>query len=133
MDRALDEIFMALPSMASSHDVAARVPDLSRPADAEKSDSALSYARLVAGCRPFAAGGSFAASLKRADEKIGSSLKSYNEEIVRALANATDEERFNAEQFAALATELTAILFSPEEGEFLRRRGRAAMMEPVAA
>ncbi|MBV8800875.1 MAG: hypothetical protein JO208_13840 [Alphaproteobacteria bacterium] len=132
MERAAMEIFAALP-MLEAADGTPRVPDMSQPADPEKSDRALSYARLLAGCRSFASSASFAASLKRADEEAGVSLQRYNEDIVRALRDASDEQRFNAEQFAALATELTAILFSPEEGEFLRRRGRAAVSEPVAA
>ena len=134
MERAPGEIFLALPMHAADHAPNAMTPDMSQPADPEKSDRALSYARLVAGCRPFAASGSFAASLKRADQEINAGLQRYNEEIVRALGNASEEERFNAEQFAALATELTAILVSPEEGEAVRRRGRdAALAEPVAA
>ncbi len=132
MDRAVEEIFSALP-MQEANGAGVKVPDMSCPADAEKSDRALSYARLVAGCRPFAAAGSFAASLKRADEEIAASLQRYNEEIVRALRDADEEQHFNAEQFAALATELTAIVFSPEEGEFLRRRGRDAVVPAVAA
>ena len=134
MDRAPKEILAALPMQKSgSYSGGPKVPDMSRPADPEKSDRALSYARLVAGCRRFAAAGSFAASLKRADEEIATALQSYNEEIVRELRAASEEKRLNAEQFAAIATELTALLFSPEEGEFLRRRGRAALSSSMAA
>jgi hypothetical protein len=134
MDRAPKEILAALPMQKTGTSPAApKAPDFSRHADAEKCDRALSYARLVAGCRRFAAAASFAASLKRADEEVGMALRSYNEEIVRELRVASEEARLNAEQFAAVATELTAILFSPEEGEFMRRRGLAAVAAPVAA
>jgi hypothetical protein len=134
MDRAPREIMAALPMQKSGTGGAGpKVPDMSRGSDPEKSDRALSYARLIAGCRRFAAAGSFAASLKRADEEVATSLKSYNEDIVRELRHASDEKRENAGQFAAVATELTTILFSVEEGEFLRRRGRAAVSSPIAA
>ena len=134
MDRAPREIMSALPMQKSGTAGAGpKVPDMSRGSDPEKSDRALSYARLMAGCRRFAAAGSFAASLKRADEEVATALKSYNEDIVRELRHVSDEKRANAEQFAAVATELTTILFSPEEGEFLRRRGRAAATSPMAA
>jgi hypothetical protein len=134
MDRAAREIMGSLPMQKSGTAGAGpKVPDMSRPPDPEKADRALSYARLIAGCRRFAAPGSFAASLKRADEEVTTALRTYNEDIVRELRHASDEKRLNAEQFAAVATELTTILFSPEEGEFLRRRGRAAVSSPIAA
>ncbi|HEY1961918.1 MAG TPA: hypothetical protein VGG69_05840 [Rhizomicrobium sp.] len=131
MERAPKEVLTALP-MQNMGSNGPKTPDFSHPADAEKCDRAISYARLLAGCRPFASAASFAASLKRADDEIGMTLRSYNEEVVRELHGASDEKRLNAEQFAAVATELTALLFSAEEGEFLRRRGRA-IIAPVAA
>jgi hypothetical protein len=133
MERAAKEIMAALPHKSASHGSSPRVPDMGHPADPEKSDRALGYARLVAGCRPFAAAASFGASLKRANDEIEAALKNYNEEIVRELRHAAEDERINAEQYAAVATELTAILFSPEEGEYLRRRGRAAAASSMAA
>jgi hypothetical protein len=134
MDRAPREIVASLPMQKSGTAGAGpKIPDMSRPPDPEKADRALTYARLIAGCRRFAAAGSFAASLKRADEEVTTALRSYNEDIVRELRHASDEKRLNADQFAAIATELTTILFSPEEGEFLRRRGRAAVSSPMAA
>ena len=134
MDRAAREITGALPMQKTgAAGSGPKVPDMSRAPDPEKADRALSYARLIAGCRRLAAAGSFAASLKRADEEVSTALKSYNEDIVRELRNASDEKRLNAEQYAAIATELTTILFSVEEGEFMRRRGRAAASSPLAA
>lgn len=134
MDRAPREILAALPMQKTGAAGAGpKTPDMSRPSDPEKADRAIGYARLIAGCRRFAAAGSFAASLKRADEEAGIALKSYNEDIVRELRNASEENRINAEQYAAVATELTTILFSPEEGDFMRRRGRAAISAPIAA
>jgi hypothetical protein len=127
MERAPKEIAAALPTQKSgSYAGGPRVPDFGKPADPEKSDRALSYARLIAGCRKLAAAASFAAALKNADEAIGVALESYNENLVREMRAAGDEARLNAEQYFALAIELTATLFSFDEGEFLRRRGRAA-------
>ncbi|HEY8697559.1 MAG TPA: hypothetical protein VIM02_08075 [Rhizomicrobium sp.] len=134
MEKAPREVLAALPVQKSgSFSGAPKTPDVSRPADPEKSDRALSYARLIAGCRRSAAGASFAASLKEAEEELILALKNYNDEIVRELRAAEGERRVNADQFFALAAELTALLFSPEEGEFLRRRGRAAVSAAVAA
>jgi hypothetical protein len=134
MERAPREVLAALPMQKSENGAGDRkVPDMSQPTDPDKSDRALSYARLLAGCRRFAIAGCFGASLKRADEELSAGLKNYNEEIVRELRAASEEKQLNAEQFTAVATELTAILFSPEEGEFLRRSRRAALSSPVAA
>jgi hypothetical protein len=134
MEKAPCAVLAALPVQKSgSFSGAPKTPDVSRAADPEKSDRALSYARLIAGCRRSAAGAPFAASLKEAEEELILTLKTYNDEIVRELRAAEGERRVHADQFFALAAELTALLFSPEEGEFLRRRGRAAVSAAVAA
>jgi hypothetical protein len=133
MLRAPEEIGAALPMLATDGEAGSQVPDISRPADPEKSDRALCYARLVAGCRPLAAQASFGASLKRADDDVMQILKRYNDAIVRELRDTPEELRVNAEQYAALATELTAILLSAEEGETLRQSGREAAIGSMAA
>lgn len=134
MERSSQEILAALPTQKSgSYAGGPKVPDVSRAADAEKSDRALSYARLILGCRRCAAGASFGASLKHAEGEVIFALKGYNDEIVRELRAASGDKRINAEQYFTLAAELTALLFSPEDGEFLRRRGRAAVATAVAA
>lgn len=119
----------ALPLRGAEERERAHLPDMSQPADPEKGDRALSFARLLAGCRTLAGEGSFGASLKRADAEITARLKRYNEEIVRALRVTDEETRLNAEQYAALATELTAILLNPDEGETVRQQGRAALVD----
>ncbi|HUJ48070.1 MAG TPA: hypothetical protein VLV55_13130 [Rhizomicrobium sp.] len=127
MERASKEIMAALPTQKTgSYSGGPRVPDFSKPADPERSDRALSYARLIAGCRRLAAAASFAASLKKADDEIGTELETYNDGLVREMRAAAGEARLHGEQYFAVATELTATLFSAEEGEFLRRRGHAA-------
>jgi hypothetical protein len=51
-------------------------------------------------------------------------LKRYNEDLVKALkAQPRNETATSQFQFC---TEMTEILFSDEEAELLRRRGRAA-------
>jgi hypothetical protein len=127
MERAAKEISAALPTQKSgTYAGGPRVPDFSKPADPEKTDRALSFARLIAGSRNLAAAASFAAALKNADEEIGVALESYNENLVREMRAAGEDARINAEQYFAVAIELTGTLFSFDEGEFLRRRGRAA-------
>jgi hypothetical protein len=108
------------------------VPDLARDADAEKSDRALAYARLVSGCRSFAGAASFGASNKEALDEIGTMLKGYSEDLLKELRTVTGEKRTNAETYFHLLTEIFALIFSQEEADLLRRRGKAAT-PPIAA
>jgi hypothetical protein len=128
MARAPREVLAALPThKTGSYAGGPRAPDLSRAPDPEKTVRALSYARLVTGCRPIAASASIAASQKDASDEIGIALKAYGDDIVRELRASEGDKRANAEQFFSIAVELVALFFSPEEAEFLRRRGRAAL------
>jgi len=134
MERGPREILAALPThKTGSYAGGPRAPDLSRPADPEKTMRALAFARLIEGCKPIAAAGSFGASLKDAEDEIALALKCYGDDIVRELRANEGDRRANAEQYYAVAVELTALFFSPEEAEFLRRRGRAALGTNQAA
>jgi len=119
MDRAPREIAIALPMHKAIG------ADFSKPISAEKREMALRYARLVSGSRNFAAAASFAAKQRATCDDLGALLKRYNEDLVKALKTDPHNEIATA-QFA-LCTELTALLFSEEEAELLRRRGRAAL------
>jgi hypothetical protein len=119
MDRAPREFSAALPMSKG------KGGDFSRHPGAEKHEMALRYARLVGGSRHFAAAASFAAKQKAAYDELATNLKRYNEDVVKALKNEPQNGVVNA-QFL-LCAELTAILFSDEEAELLRRRGRAAL------
>ncbi|HYJ34548.1 MAG TPA: hypothetical protein VEV64_00220, partial [Rhizomicrobium sp.] len=99
--------------------------DFNKHPGAEKHEMALRYARLVAGSRHFAAAASFAAKQKTAYDDLCTALKRYNEDVIKALKADSQNPVANA-QFQ-LCAELTAILFSDEEAELLRRRGRAAL------
>src|ERR1700761_230872 len=118
MDRAPREVGLALPMQKATG------ADFSRHISAEKRDMALRYARLVSGSRNFAAAASFAAKQRATYDDLGALLKRYNEDLVKALKADPANEVATA-QFQ-LCTELTALLFSEEEAELLRRRGRAA-------
>ena len=133
MDRAPREVGAALPMQKGTG------ADFSNPG-AEKHEMALRYARLVAGSRIFAAAASFAAKQKTIYEDLCASLKRYNEDLVKALKADPQHPVANA-QFQ-LCAELTAILFSDEEAEMLRRRvplrgrlskGGSAALRPSAA
>ncbi|HEX4635392.1 MAG TPA: hypothetical protein VH189_04370 [Rhizomicrobium sp.] len=119
MDRAPKEFAAALPTSKG------KGADFSRHPGAEKHDMALRYARLVAGSRPFAAAASFAAKQMAAYDEIATLLKRYNEDVVKALKTDPQNSVVNA-QFL-LCAELTATMFSDQEAELLRRRGRAAL------
>jgi hypothetical protein len=128
MERAPREVLAALPMhKTGTYAGGPRAPDISRPADPEKTVRALAFGRLVEGCKHAAAAGSFGASLKDAEDEIAVALKGYGDDIVRELRARDGDRRANAEQFFSVAVELTAIFFSPEEAEFLRRRGKAAL------
>jgi hypothetical protein len=127
MERVSKEISGALPMHKSGSFSSVRVPDFSRSPDPERIERALRYAKLVAGCRPFAAAASFAVSLKDAHDEAIDHLRRYNDDVVKELRSAEAPRREIVQQQFALATELTAILFSEQEAELLRRRGRAAL------
>jgi hypothetical protein len=133
MERAEREVSAAIPTLKTgAYAGGPRAPDLHRAPDPEKIHRAICYAKLVAGCRPIAAAASFGASQKDTNDLLGVMLKAYCEDIVKELRAAGDN-RANAEAYFNVAVELAAILFSAEEGEFLRRRGRAALGYAAAA
>jgi len=119
MERALKEFGAALPMSKG------RGADFSKHPGTEKHEMALRYARLVAGCRSFAAAASFSAKQQVADDDLCTLLKRYNEDLVKALKADPKNTVANA-QFLFCA-ELSVFLFSDEEAELLRRRGRAAL------
>jgi hypothetical protein len=119
MDRAPREFVAALPSQKATGG------DFTKPVAPEKQEMALRYARLVAGSRFFAAAASFAAKQKMVYEELCATLKRYNEDLIKALKANPQNPVANA-QFL-LCAELTAVLYSDEEAELLRRRGRAAL------
>lgn len=119
MDRAPREVAAALPMHKATG------ADFTRPIGAEKQEMALRYARMVAGCRKFAAAASFAAKQKDIFDELCALLKRYNEDLIRALkADASNIAATGQFEFCA---QLTSTLFSEGEAELLRRRGRAAL------
>jgi hypothetical protein len=119
MDRAPREVFAALPMQKGAGG------DFSKPISAEKHEMARRYARLVTGCRNFAAAASFGAKQKTIYEELCTQLRRYNEDLVKALK--ADPANPCATSQLELCGELTATLFSEEEAELLRRRGKAAL------
>jgi hypothetical protein len=127
MERAPKEIASALPMRKTGSFASIRVPDFSRAVEQEKIDSALRYARLMRGCRPFAAAASFAAKLKDAHDESTQYLSRYVEDLVKEMRASDGQKRAIVESQFGIAIDLAAILLSEEEAEFLRRRGRAAL------
>ena len=119
MDRAPREFSAALPTQKATG------ADFSKPISAEKHELARRYVRLVTGCRNFAAAASFSAKQKDIFEELCNLLKRYNEDLVKALK--TDPSNIAATGQFEFCAQLTALLFSEEEAELLRRRGRAAL------
>jgi len=134
MERAPKELAAALPMQKSGgFGGGPKFPDFTKPVDAEKSDRALRYARLVAGCKQLAAAASFGATQKKADEEMCQLLRSYNEDVVKELRTADGARRAVVESQFEVVSALTAILFSEEEADLMRRRGKAAMLAATAA
>ncbi|MBV8978093.1 MAG: hypothetical protein JO261_12785 [Alphaproteobacteria bacterium] len=128
MERAPKEIVAMLPVQKSgAFGGGPKIADFSKPVDNEKAERGLRYARLVVGCAPYAATGSFAAAQKDALDEASQYLQAYNEDLVREMRGADPARRRVIEHQFELAAALTDLLFSPEEGEFLRRRARAAL------
>ncbi|HEY0107609.1 MAG TPA: hypothetical protein VGB91_16120 [Rhizomicrobium sp.] len=134
MERAPKEFAAALPLQKSgSFGGGPKYPDFNRPVDPDKGARALRYARLVAGCRPFAAAASFGATQKNAEEDMSQALRNYNEDVVKELRVAAGARRAVVESQFEIACRLTAALFSEEEADLLRRRGKAAQQAAAAA
>jgi hypothetical protein len=123
LDRAPKELAQALPLQKST---GPKLADFSRPIDPEKQAVALRYVKLATGCRNFAAASSCAAKQKTSTEDMGNYLRRHNEDLVKELRGADPAKRTAAESQFEFCVELTALLFSEEEAELLRRRGRAA-------
>jgi hypothetical protein len=133
MERAPKEIAGGLPTHKASYSGGARVPDFARLPDAEKVERALRYARVMAGTKHLAVAGSFGAKHTNALEECQQFLRSYSEDTLKELRTAEGERRENVERQFQLLMELTALLFDENELEFLRRRGKAAGAQSVAA
>jgi hypothetical protein len=134
MERAPKEIAAMLPVQKSgAFGGGPKTADFSRAVDGEKADRGLRYARLVTGCAPYAAAASFAAAQKDAYDEASQHLRGYNEDLIREMRGPEDSRRAAIERQFELAAELTSLLFSPEESEFLRRRARAATAQAAAA
>lgn len=129
MERAATEIAAAIPTQRSgAYGGGPLVPNIEHmPRQPEKSERALRYAKLLAGCRHLAPGASFGAKHKDVEDEMERLLRAYNEDIVEAVRDPDEARRAKAEPFFRTAVDLTATLFSEEEAEFLRRRARASL------
>lgn len=134
MERAPKDIFAALPTRKTGRfSGGPSAPELKRAPDAEKVAFALANAKLIIGCKPFAAASSFGASLKDAQDQITQALRGYGEGLVKDLRGDEDDRRPHAEAYLDVVAELTTLLMGAEEGVLLRRRGRAALSSRQAA
>jgi len=128
MERAPKEVAAMLPVQKNgSFGGGPKIADFSKPVDAEKAERGLRYARLIVGCASYAATGSFAAAQKDALDEASQYLRAYNEDLVREMRAAEPARRAVIEHQFELAAELTALLFSAEEADLLRRRAKAAL------
>ncbi|HEY4123768.1 MAG TPA: hypothetical protein VGM36_04085 [Rhizomicrobium sp.] len=129
MEKAPKEILGAMPMHKSgSYGSGPRVPNIEHmPDHADKTERALRYARLLVGCRHLAARASFGATHKDAVDEVERDLRVYNEDIMKLVRDPDEARRAKVEPFFHAAVDLTAILFSEEEADFLRRRARASL------
>ena len=123
MERAPKELSRALPVREN-----AAIADDLAPADfacrpeKETVERALSYARLVMGCKPFAVAGSFGASLKLAEEDMSHVLRSCSEDVVEKMRTDDASRRAQVENQFDIVVKLTALLFGEAEAVLLRAR-----------
>ena len=128
MAHAPKEIFAMLPVQKSgSYGGGPKCADLTRPVDGEKAGRGLRYGELLARCEPYAAMASFGAAQKDAMDEVSQYLRSYNEDIIKEMCAPAGERHPAVERQFELAAELTAMIFSAEEADLLRRRGKAAL------
>lgn len=128
MERAPREIIAMLPvHKTGSYGGGPKAPDIARAPDPDKTARGMRYAKLLTACASSAADASFGTSQKDAYAEACVHLKGYSDDIVREVRAAEGTARVHAEQYFNLAVALTEILFSAEEADFLRRRGRAAL------
>ena len=133
MERAPKELGQALPMQKSGgFSGGPKYPDFARTVDPDKIERAMRYTKLVVGCRKLATAASFGASAKKAEEEMCQLLRGYNEDVVKELRTAEGPRRAVVESQFELVGKLTALLFSEEEAELLRRRGKAAMAATAA-
>lgn len=134
MEHAPKEVLAMLPVQKSgSYGGGPLCADLSRPVDEEKAARGLRYGKLLSGSAHYAAAGSFAASYQTAMDEVVQHLRGYNEDLIKEMRVPEGERQPATERQFELATQLTALMFSSEEAEHLRRRARAALAPAVAA
>lgn len=134
MERAPKELAAALPIQKSgSFGGGPKIPDFARAVDSDKLERGLRHARLVTGCKNLAVAASFGATQKKAEEEMCQLLRSYNEDVVKELRTASSPRREVVESQFDFVCTVTALLFSEEEAELLRRRGKAAGQAAAAA
>ncbi len=135
MEHAPKEVLAMLPVQKSgSYGGGPLCADLSRPVDDEKAARGLRYGKLLAGSARYAATGSFAAAyIKTAMDEVMQHLRGYNEDLIKEIRVPDGERQPGVEPQFEHAAELTALIFSTEEAEHLRRRARAALAPAVAA
>jgi hypothetical protein len=121
------EILAVLPMHRSgAYGSGPRVPVTARPLEPEKVERAVRYAKLLVGCRHLAAAASFQAACQNAFDDVLGALAAFNDGIEHEIRSTSEEVRIRAEPFHAVAVELTAILFSQQEAEHMRRRAAIA-------
>jgi len=134
MERAPTEISIMIPVLNSGRYAGGPVcVDLSGPVDEESAQRGLRYAKLLAGCAPYAAMGAFAAAQQDAMRAVGMHLRGYNDDIIREMRAPAGEPEPAAARQIERAAALTALILGPEETEFLLRRAWAAMNAQAAA
>ncbi|GAA0566585.1 hypothetical protein [Rhizomicrobium electricum] len=133
MEKAPKEIAGALPTHKAGYSGGPRVPDFSRPVDPDRIDRALRYAKVISRTRLLAGPGSFGAKHQDALDEACLYVRSYTEDLLKELRTAEGPRRENVEHQFQLVLELTQLLFDVSEADFLRRRGKAAGAQCLAA
>jgi hypothetical protein len=133
MDKAPKEIAAILPTQKSSYSGGSRIPDLTHTVDPDRLDRGLRYAKVLSATKLLAVPGSFGAKHQNALDEVRLYIRGYSEDLLKDLRSAEGPRLEVAERQFALTLELTGLLFDESETEFLRRRGKAAGKQTIAA
>jgi hypothetical protein len=133
MEKAPKEIAGGLPTQKARYSGGPRAPDFNHPVDPDRVERALRYATVLAKTKHLAVPGSFGAKHQDALDEACLYIRSYSEDVLKELRTAEGPRRGIVESQFHLALRLTELLFDESETEFLRRRGKAAGAQCIAA
>jgi hypothetical protein len=127
LERAPKEILAGLPAVKPGAFSKGPKPlDVGRAPDPERVARAMRYAHLMVHSRPFAVAAAFNAKLGAAWDETATTLRSYNEDILREMRAAPEDKRATVERHFSNALDICKLILGDDEADFLRRRSKVS-------